>query len=358
MRVRRDGTTRAECLPVPRSSAPETHYIGLLADVKIAIVAAQRSAIRAVNRALVDLYWEIGRLIVERQRGRTWGKAVVERLANDLQVEVPGLRGFSSSNLWRARQMYLEYELDPILAPLARELDWSQNVIILEGCRDREEREFYLRQATESRWSKRALREQIENGAYAATVSAQHNFGRTIPTGRQADARTAIRDEYVFDFLELGEDHDERELERALVTRIERFLRAMGGVFAFVGSQFRIEVDGREFRVDLLLFHRRLRCLVAVELKLGEFEPEYVGKMQFYLTALDRMHRMPGEAAPIGIILCRDKRRTIVEYALHDARRPIGVATYRRTRRLPRELRGELPSAGELARLLDPASKD
>jgi predicted nuclease of restriction endonuclease-like (RecB) superfamily len=346
--------TRAGTVRMTRTPAPEVNYVGLLADVKTAIIAAQRAAVRAVNRELVSLYWEIGRLIVERQRGQTWGKAIVERLAHDLRVEFPGLRGFSSPNLWRTRQMYLEYAEDPILSTLSREIGWSQNVAILDSCKNRLERQFYLTQARDRGWTHAMLREQIEGRAYQATLSAQHNFERTISISRQAHARLAVRDEYVFDFLKLGEEHDERELERALIARIERFLRAMGGVFAFVGSQFRLEVDGREFFVDLLLFHRRMRCLVAVELKVGEFEPEYVGKMQFYLTALDRLHRHPGEAAPIGIILCRDKRRTIVEYALHDARRPIGVASYRRTRRLPRELRDELPSARELARLIGP----
>ena len=169
----------------------------------------------------------------------------------------------------------------------------------------------------------------------------------------RAQAKLAVRDEYTFDFLELGEEHAERQLERALVGRIEQFLRTMGGLFAFVGSQFRIEVEGREFFIDLLLFHRRLRCLVAIELKVGEFQPEFVGKMQFYLTALDRQVREKDENPPIGIILCKDKNRTIVEYALHDATKPIGVATYRIVKRLPKELKGQLPGPEEIARLLE-----
>jgi hypothetical protein len=163
----------------------------------------------------------------------------------------------------------------------------------------------------------------------------------------------AVRNEYTFDFLELGQEHAERELERALVSRIEQFLRAMGGLFAFVGSQYRLEVDGREFFIDLLLYHRRLRCLVAIELKVGEFQPEFVGKMQFYLAALDRQVREKGENPSIGIILCKEKRRTIVEYALHDATKPIGVATYRIVKRLPKELKGQLPGPEEIAKLLE-----
>jgi hypothetical protein len=169
----------------------------------------------------------------------------------------------------------------------------------------------------------------------------------------RAQAKLAVKDEYTFDFLELGEEHAERELERALVGRIEQFLRAMGGLFAFVGSQYRLEVEGREFFIDLLLFHRRLRCLVAIELKVGEFQPEFVGKMQFYLTALDRQVRERGGNPSIGIILCKEKRRTIVEYALYNATKPIGVATYRIVKRLPKELKGQLPGPEEIARLLE-----
>ena len=163
----------------------------------------------------------------------------------------------------------------------------------------------------------------------------------------------AVKDEYAFDFLELGAEHSERELERALIARVEDFLRAMGGLFAFVGSQFRMEVEDKEYFIDLLLFHRRLKCLVAVELKIGEFQPEYVGKMQFYLAALDRQVREKGENPSIGIILCKEKNRTIVEYALQDGRKPIGVATYQIVKRLPKELKGQLPSPEEIAKLLD-----
>ena len=170
---------------------------------------------------------------------------------------------------------------------------------------------------------------------------------------RKVKAKLAVKDDYTFDFLELGEEHGERELERALLARIEEFLRAMGGMFAFLGSQFRLEVAGREYFIDLLLFHRRLRCLVAIELKIGEFQPEFVGKMQFYLTALDRSVREESENPSIGIILCKEKNRTIVEYALHDARKPIGVATYHITKHLPEELKGQLPSPKEISRLLE-----
>jgi predicted nuclease of restriction endonuclease-like (RecB) superfamily len=202
-------------------------------------------------------------------------------------------------------------------------------------------------------WSKNVLIHQIENQSYEKTLLNQTNFDQTLTPELRAQAKLAVKDEYTFDFLELGEEHAERELERALIARIEDFLRAMGGLFAFVGSQFRLEVDEREYFIDLLLYHRRLRCLVAVELKVGAFEPEFVGKMQFYLAALDERVREEGENPAIGIILCKEKGRTIVEYALRDARKPIGVATYRIFKRLPKELQGQLPAPEQIAALLE-----
>jgi predicted nuclease of restriction endonuclease-like (RecB) superfamily len=202
-------------------------------------------------------------------------------------------------------------------------------------------------------WSKNVLIHQIDNQSYEKSLLGQTNFDRALTPELRAQAKLAVKDEYTFDFLELGEEHSERELERALIARIEDFLRAMGGMFAFMGSQYRLEIDGEEFFIDLLLFHRRLRCMVAIELKIGKFRPEFVGKMQFYLTALDRQVRQEDENSSIGIILCKEKSRTIVEYALHDARKPIGVATYEITKTLPRELRGQLPQPEEIAALLE-----
>jgi predicted nuclease of restriction endonuclease-like (RecB) superfamily len=201
-------------------------------------------------------------------------------------------------------------------------------------------------------WSKNVLVHQIDNQNYEKSLLGQTNFDQALTPELRAQAKLAVKDEYTFDFLELGEEHNERVLERALIARIEDFLRAMGGMFAFMGSQYRLEVDGKEFFIDLLLFHRRLRCLVVIELKVGEFLPEFVGKMQFYLTALDRQVRQEDENPSIGIILCKEKSRTIVEYALHDATKPIGVATYEITKTLPKKLKGQLPSPKDISHLL------
>lgn len=265
----------------------------------------------------------------------------------------PGVGGFSASNLWRMKAFFEAYNGLEKLAPLVREIGWSHNLAILERCKDPLEREFYLRMTRKFGWSKNVLIHQIDNQSYEKSLLGQTNFDQALTPELRAQAKLAVKDEYTFDFLELGEEHSERELERALIARIEDFLRAMGGMFAFMGSQYRLEVDGKEFFIDLLLFHRRLRCLVAIELKVGEFLPEFVGKMQFYLAALDRQVRQEDENPSIGIILCKEKSRTIVEYALHDARKPIGVATYEITKTLPKALKGQLPSPKDIAHLLE-----
>lgn len=337
--------------PLPADYAP------LLSALKERVRAAQYAALKAVNTELVGLYWDIGRMLVERQAGNTWGKGVVQQLAADLQQAFPGVGGFSASNLWRMRALFEAYQAQEKLAPLVREVGWSHNLVILERCSDALQREFYLRMTRKLGWSKNVLIHQIDNQSYEKSLLGQTNFDQALTPELRAQAKLAVKDEYTFDFLELGEEHSERELERALIGRIEDFLRAMGSMFAFMGSQYRLEVDGREFFIDLLLFHRRLRCLVAIELKVGEFQPEFVGKMQFYLAALDRQVRQADENPSIGIILCKEKSRTIVEYALHDANKPIGVATYQITSTLPQNLAGQLPPPEAIAALLEGIEK-
>ncbi len=342
--------------PLPAPALP-ADYAPLLSALKERVRAAQYAALKAVNTELVGLYWDIGRVLVERQAGDTWGKGVVQQLATDLQLAFPGVSGFSASNLWRMRAFFEAYQGLEKLAPLVREVGWSHNLVILERCSDALQREFYLRMTRKLGWSKNVLIHQIDNQSYEKSLLGQTNFDQALTPELRAQAKLAVKDEYTFDFLELGEAHSERELERALIGRIEDFLRAMGSMFAFMGSQYRLEVDGREFFIDLLLFHRRLRCLVAIELKVGEFQPEFVGKMQFYLAALDRQVRQADENPSIGIILCKEKSRTIVEYALHDANKPIGVATYQITSTLPQNLAGQLPPPEAIAALLEGIEK-
>src|SRR6056297_1001985 len=339
--------------PNENSLGKQGNYPRLLVEVKERIRSAQYEALKAVNKELVGLYWDIGRIIVERQEAEGWGKSVVKRLSADLRQEFPGVSGFSVQNLWYMRQFYSEYHGNERLQPLVGEIAWAHNLVIMSKCKDPLEREFYIRMTRKFGWSKHVLIHQIDNQSYEKSLLGQTNFDRALTPELRAQAKLAVRDEYTFDFLELGGEHSERELERALIARIENFLRAMGGMFSFMGSQYRLEVDGDEYFIDLLLFHQRLKALVAVELKIGKFIPEYVGKMQFYLTALDRHVSQNDENPSIGIILCKEKNRTVVEYALHDAKKPIGVATYEITRTLPKELKGELPAPHEIAELLE-----
>jgi len=222
----------------------------------------------------------------------------------------------------------------------------------MKRCKDPLQREFYVRATARFGWTKAVLQHQIDNQSYEKYLLNQTNFDQTLPPEIRHQAVLAVKDEYTFDFLDLADEHSERELVRALVGNIRRFLGEMGGAFTFVGSQHRLEVGGQEYFIDLLLFHRRLRSLIAIELKIGAFAPEHKGKMEFYLEALDRQERMDGESALIGIIICREKNHTVVEYALRTAARPIGVATYAIVPELPADLRAELPSPEQIAERL------
>lgn len=327
-------------------------YNALLKEIKERIRSAQYEALKTVNKGLIALYWDIGRMIVERQKDKGWGKSVVQKLASDLQKDFPGIQGFSAQNLWYMRQLFLEYSDKPKLQPLVGEISWTKNLVIMGSCKNDLEREFYIRMTKKFGWSKNVLIHHIENQSYEKTLLGQTNFDKTVPEHIRSQAKLAVKDEYTFDFLELGEEHSERELERALIGKIEHFLREMGGAFAFLGNQYRLEVSNKEYFIDLLLYHRRLKCLVAVELKITEFQPEHAGKMQFYLAALDDLVRLPDENPSIGIVLCKTKDRIIVEYALRYADKPIGVAEYQIVKKLPKAFKGQLPTPEQIEELL------
>ena len=337
---------------MPQTSMTTSEYEALLRSLKQMIRSAQLQALRSANREQIQLYMDIGQMIVERQEGDSWGRGIVATLAVDLQREFPNTSGFSSANLWRMKGFFEAYGSIPKLAQLVREIGWSHNIAIFERCKSDEEREFYLRSCRQHGWTRDVLLHQIENRNFQRTLASQHNFDATLPQPMQAHAKLAIKDEYTFGFLDFRDEHTERELEQALTGRVEAFLREMGDLFAFIGSQYKIRVGDRDFYIDLLLYHRKLRCLVALELKLGEFTPEHLGKMQFYLTVLDDTVRLPEERPSIGIILCKSKDRLIVEYALRPATMPVGIASYQVTQNVPVGLEGQLPEPGQIASLL------
>lgn len=327
-------------------------YAEFLKEIHDRIRQAQQNALKAVNKQLMSLYWDIGKSIVEKQQKEQWGDSVIEGLAFDLQKAFPGIKGFSARNLWRMRDLYVSYRDNEKLPALLAEISWTHNMAILEKCKDALEREFYIRMSRKYNWSSRALLNHIENQTYEKTLLGQTNFDVTLPAEIKDKSKLVVKDEYTFDFLELGDEYSERQLENALVARVDEFLKEMGGIFTFVGRQYRLEIDNKEYFIDILLYHRALRCLVAIELKIGEFIPEYVGKMQFYLSALDDREKMPGENPSIGIILCKTKSKMTVEYALRDTHKPIGIAAYTVVKNLPKELKGQLPNAEQIARLL------
>ncbi len=328
-------------------------YKILLTEIKTRIRSAQYEALKAVNKELISLYWDIGKMIVEKQKGETWGKSVVEKLSEDLRKEFPEMKGFSSQNLWFMRQFYESYSENEKLQPMVREIGWTHNLIIFSKCKDDLEREFYIRMTRKFGWTKRLLQHHIENQNYEKTLLSQTNFDKTVSEEIKHQAKLAVKDEYIFDFLELGDDYNERQLENALVGKVEDFLREMGGMFAFVGRQFRLQVSDKEYFIDLLLYHRQLRCLVAIELKIGEFLPEHVGKMQFYLAVLNDTVKLPDENPTIGIILCKDKDKTTVEYALKQSTSPVGIAEYKLVSTLPENLRKQLPAPEQIVEILD-----
>lgn len=331
----------------------KTYYKTFFVEIKERIRKAQYDALRSVNKELIKLYWDIGKRIVENQKLHGWGKSIVENLADDLQKEFPGVSGLSARNLWRMKSFYSEYQNSLILPPLVAEIGWAHNVVIMEKCKDTNERVFYLKMAKKYGWTKNILSHQIENDSYAKSLSNQINFSKVLSGKLKYKAKLALKDEYAFDFLELGEEHSERQLEISLINNIRKFLIEMGGDFAFIGNQYRITLGSQEYFINLLLYNRRLRCLFAIELKVGEFKPEYAGKMQFYLNVLNDKIKLAEENSSIGLILCRDKNKLIVEYALRDSSQPIGVATYKLTSKLPRDLKKYLPSPNEISEIFE-----
>lgn len=328
-------------------------YEVFLIDIKEKVYQSQYQALKAVNKELIRLYWYIGKTIIENQAQYNWGKSVVENLAKDLRKEFPGVKGFSSDNLWRMRKFVLSYRGSEKLAPLVQEIGWSHNIVIMEKCKDDQEREFYIKMTKKYGWTKNVLIHQVEGKSYERFLLSQTNFDTSLEEKYKHQGKLAVKDSYSFDFLEMSEDYGEREMELSLIKNIRKFLMEMGGDFAFLGNQYRLEIGQEEFYIDLLLYHRRLRSLIVVELKTGKFKAEYAGKMQLYLTALNETVKTAEENSSIGIIICKQKDRTVVEYALKDMNSPMGVATYTIKEELPEYMKELLPSPEAIAKSLE-----
>lgn len=331
----------------PSVSLP-SGYIEFLTELKTRIRSAQIKAAVSVNWELILLYHQIGREILAQQRSQGWGARVVDRLARDLRLEFPEMRGFSPRNLKYMRAFAEAYPDGAFVQEALAQITWYHHITLLDKVKNPAERAWYVQKTVQHGWSRNVLVHQIESGLYRRQGKALTNFDRTLPAPQSDLAREELKDPYVFDFLTLSTDVQERELERSLLLHLRNFLLELGVGFSLVGNQYRLEVGGDEFYLDLLFYHLRLRCYVVIELKVGPFKPEYAGKMNFYLSAVDDLLRQPGDNPSIGIILCKTRNRIVAEYALKDTHKPIGVAAYRLTENLPEPLKGKLPTIKEL----------
>ncbi len=334
----------------PKNLIVTNDYVEFLNSIKLRIRSAQISASRVLNKGLVKLYWSIGKDIVDKQDKLGWGKSVVENLSKDLRHEFNGTSGFSTQNLWYMRQFYTEYQGHSNLQQLAGEIPWFSNITILSKVKELAARTYYLRATAEMGWSRAVLLNQIKAKAYERhqLSSKQHNFQKVLPIHLAERADQAMKDVYMLDFLNITQPILEREMENRMVIAIKDVLLELGYGFAFLGNQYRIKANKKEYFIDLLFYHRRLKCLVAVELKAVPFQPEFAGKMNFYLNLIDTYVKEKDENPSIGIILCADRDKFEVEFALRGIDKPVGVAEYRLTTKLPKALAGKIPDAKKL----------
>ena len=302
------------------------HYSDFI-EISELIASARKRAVHTVNTTLIELYWQVGQTISNKIEAAQWGDSVVEQLAEHLSLTQPGLRGFTRRNLFRMRQFYEAYRGDAKIVHLVRQLPWTHNLIILNQCKRAEEREFYLQLAIREQWSKRELERQFKTALFERTVLSPAKVSPVV-SQIHPDALSIFKDSYVVEFLDLPQGHAETDLHQGLLARLKDFLIELGRDFCFVGSEYPLQVGGRDFALDLLFFHRGLNCLVAIELKVGRFEPEYLGKLAFYLEALDRDVKKIHEHPAIGVLLCASKDTEVVEYALSRSLSPALIAEY------------------------------
>lgn len=328
-------------------------YQQLLLEVKSKIRSAQIRAVISANREMLLLYWDIGKSILEKQQLHGWGSKVVDQLSKDLRMEYPEMEGFSKRNLLYMRQFALAYpDFEFVQASLAQ-IGWYHNITLLQKCKDETARLWYAAAALENGWSRDVLVHQIESNLYERQGGAPNNFRQTLPRPDSDLAQQTLKDPYIFDFLTLAKEAREKDLETQLMKHITRFLLELGAGFAFVGNQFILSIAEDTYKIDLLFYHLKLRCYVAIDLKMGKFKPADAGQMNFYLSALDDLIKSSTDNPSIGIILCKDKKNVVVEYALRDLNKPIGVSSYLLAEALPDDLRASIPTVEDFERELN-----
>lgn len=337
----------------------QLEYKNWLSDLKSRIRSVQAKAVVAANTALIAFYWELGKTIKEKEHN--WGDKLIERLAKDLKEEFPDLKGFSSSNLKYCKRFYLFYQMpigqqpvdqlqssDAIIQHLATKIPWGHNILIFTKSNDIQEAHFYIRGTIENGWSRDVLALQLKSQLYARQGKAISNFRKTLSDPLSDLAQQTLKDPYIFDFLTMTKPYHEKDIERQLVTHITKFLLELGKGFAFVGQQYHLLVGETDYYLDLLFYHIKLRCYVVIELKNTKFIPEYAGKLNFYLSAVDSLVKSEADQPTIGILLCRDKNNIETEFALRDINKPMGVSEFQLTEILPDELKSSLPSIEEI----------
>ncbi|HON08303.1 MAG TPA: PDDEXK nuclease domain-containing protein [Verrucomicrobiota bacterium] len=338
-----------------KDKKPEiSNYLRTLEELKGKIRKAQYRAALSVNSEMTLLYWDIGWTILRQQKGKGWGAKVIDRLAYDLKKAFPNMKGFSSRNLKYMRALADAYSDKQIVQQLVAQIPWGHNVRILDYVKNHQERLWYINETIKNGWSRNVLVHQIESQLYQRqkTTSKITNFTRTLPSSQSDLAQQTIKDPYIFDFLNISQNVKEIELQNELIKQITKFLLELGAGFSFVGSQYHIEVAGKDFYIDLLFYHLKLRCYVVIELKTGDFKPEYAGQLNFYLSAVDSLIKSKEDNPTIGIILCKNNNHIIAEYALRNITKPIGVSEYKMSRVIPKTLRKSLPSVKEIEKEL------
>jgi len=329
-------------------------YNSFFDEIIRTINSARYQAFKSMNKFHIGQNFEIGRIIVENQEKYHWGDSIVATLSKDLNRQLDGITGYSPQNLWRMRQFYLEYKDEEVLLQLALNIPWGQNMLIIHQLKDKNERKYYMLATEQLGWSRAVLLNQIKANAYKHHLLERKtsNFEKALPIHLSEQANEALKSEYNLDFLGITKPVLEKELENRLVENIRDLLLELGYGFSFIGNQFRLKLNQKEYFIDLLFYHRILKCLIAIELKTVEFEPEFTGKMNFYLELLDEQEKQSDDNPSIGIILCPVKDNLEVEYALRTITKPVGVAEYKLTHRLPEKYKGKVPSSKEFKQML------
>jgi len=347
----------------------DKQYKDWLTDLKHKVRHAQIKAALKVNAELLTLYWELGADLVEKQLNAKWGDGLIEQLSTDLSAEFPEMKGFSRSNLMYIKKWHLFYSqsgaivqqavgqlaVEPFIQQviaLITQIPWGHNIAIITKCKQLDEALYYVQNTLTHNWSRAVLVHQIESKLYQREGKAINNFDLTLPKPQSDLAKQTLKDPYIFDFLRLTKEYNERDLENGLVEHITKFLLELGAGFSYLSRQYHLEIGGQDFYIDLLFYHVKLHCYVVIELKTTPFQPEYTGKLNFYLSAVDDLLRSGQDQPSIGILICKDKNKTLAEYALRDIHKPIGVSEYQLTQSLPDDLKASLPSIEEIEREL------